>query len=88
MTVNTFFAYFVKEIDLKRYGDEIRILPTNNTVNIYRYSEAMIKYMPDDSLKTYDETLLCSKKAVKLTNNVDRRPNNTDKSTADDNLDD
>ena len=44
--------------------------------------------MLEDALKTYDETLLQSKKAVKLENNVDRRPNNTDKSRIDNNLDD
>ena len=44
--------------------------------------------MPDEALKTYDKTLLYSKKAVKLANNVDRRPNNTDNSRTDDNLDD
>ena len=48
----------------------------------------MLKHMPDEALKTYDKTLLYSKKAVKLANNVDRRPNNTDNSRTDDNLDD
>ena len=48
----------------------------------------MLKHMPDDALKTYDKTLLYSKKAVKLANNVDRLPNNTDNSRTDDNLDD
>ena len=57
MTVNIFFAHFVKEIDIKRYGNDIRILPTNNTVDVYRYSDAVLRYMHDDALKTYDETL-------------------------------
>ena len=48
----------------------------------------MLKHIPDEALKTYDKTLLYSKKAVKLANNVDRRPNNTDNSRTDDNLDD
>ena len=48
----------------------------------------MLRHMPDEALKTYDKTLLYSKKAVKLANNVDRRPNNTDNSRTDDNLDD
>ena len=88
MTVNSFFAHFVKEIDIRRYDDNLRILPTNNTVEIYRYSDAMLKHMPDGSLKPYDETLLCNKKAVKLANNVDRCPDNTENSRTDDNLDD
>ena len=70
VTVNKFFAHFVKEVYIKRYGDDVRILPTNNTVNIYRYSDAILKPMLNDSLKTYDETLFDSKKAFKLVDNV------------------
>ena len=88
MTVNNFFTHFIKEIDIRRYGDDIRILPTNSTVDIYRYSDAMLKHMPEDTLKKYDETLLYSKKAVKLANNVDRYHNNTGNNRTDDNLDD
>ena len=92
MTVNNFFTHFIKEIDIRRYirihDVDTRILPTNNTVDIYRYSDAMFKHMPNDALKTYDKTLLYSQKAVKLANNVDTRPNNTDNSRTDDNLDD
>ena len=47
----------------------------------------MLKHMLDDALKAYDKTLY-SKKAVKLANNVDRRPNNTDNNRAGNNLDD
>ena len=39
--VNNFFAHWIKEIDIKRYGDDIPILPLRNTVNIYRYSDEM-----------------------------------------------
>ena len=46
----------------------------------------MLKHMPDDALKAYDKTLLYSKKAVKLANNVDRCPNITDNSKTDNNL--
>ena len=52
MTVNNFLAQFIKEIDIRRYSDDIRILPTNNTVDIYKYYDAMLKHMPDDALKT------------------------------------
>ena len=44
--------------------------------------------MSDEALKTCDETLLYSEKAVKQANNVDRRPNNTDNRRTDNNLDD
>lgn len=35
VTVNNFFAHWVKEIDIKRYGDNIPILSLTNTVDIY-----------------------------------------------------
>ena len=35
MTVNNFFFHWQKEIDARRYLDEVRILPTINTVEIY-----------------------------------------------------
>ena len=92
MTVNNFFTHFIKGMDIRRYirihDVDTRILPTNNTVDIYRYSDAMLKHMPTDALKTYDKTLLYCQKAVKLANNVDTRPNNTDNSRTGDKLDD
>ena len=39
VTVNNFFAHWIKEIDIKRYGDDIPILPITNMVDIYRYSD-------------------------------------------------
>ena len=41
MTLNNFFVHFVKEINTRRYDNSVRILPTNNTVRIYRYSNAL-----------------------------------------------
>ena len=87
MIVNNFFVQFVTEIDIRRYGNDIRILSTNNNVDVYRYSDAMLKYMLDDALKTYEETLY-SIKVVKPANNFDGCPNNTDNSRTDVNLND
>ena len=58
MTVNNFFAHWIKEIDIKRYGDEIPILPLTNTDDIYKYSDAMLKFEEDDALKTVQHHLL------------------------------
>ena len=52
---------------MRRYGNDMRILPTNNTVYIHRYSDVLSKHMPDDALKTYDETLLYSNWQIMLT---------------------
>ena len=87
MIVNNFFVQFVTEIDIRRYGNDIRILSTNNNVDVYRYSDAMLKYMLDDALKTYEETLY-SIKVVKPANNFDGCLNNTDNSRTDVNLND
>ena len=36
--VNNFFARWIKEIEIKRYGYDMPILPLTNAVDIYRYS--------------------------------------------------
>ena len=51
ITVNIFFAQWIKEIDIKKYGDDIPILPLTNTVDVYRYSDELLKHMPKDALK-------------------------------------
>ena len=50
----------------------------------------MLKHMPTKALETFDETLLYSKKIVKLRDNVDRRPNNDNSvnKRSDDNIND
>ena len=50
MTVNNFFWDWLKEIDIKRYPDEVSILPTNDTVEIYRYAAQILKHMPKKHL--------------------------------------
>ena len=58
MTVNNFLEHWIKEIDIKRYGDESPILPLINTFDIYKYSDAMLKFEEDDALKTFQHPLL------------------------------
>ena len=45
---------------LKRNGDDIPILPLTNMVDIYRYSDEMLKHMPEKALKTIENDLLYS----------------------------
>ena len=54
-------------------GDNIQILPTNNSFEIYRYSD--ITFVKG-SAKNHAKTLFYSKKPVKYTGDVDRRPKN------------
>ena len=77
VTVNNFFAHWIKEIDIKRLGDDIPILPMTNTINIYKYSDAMLKHLPKKALKVIENNLLYSKKKVKLPDDEDRRDEQT-----------
>lgn len=45
MTVNNFFTHCVKEIEIKRCRENLQILLTNKATEIYRYSDAILKYM-------------------------------------------
>ena len=71
--------HWIKEIFIKGYGDNLAILPLNNVIEIYRYSEAMLKYLPEKSLETFRKELLYSKEKVIIKDvATDRRENNSD----------
>ena len=76
ITVNNFFGHWFTDIDIRRYPDDMRILPTNNSVDIYQYSNAQMKYLPEKSAKKLLKTMLYSNKPVYLEKDADRRPNN------------
>ena len=59
--VNNFFAGSLKEIDVKRYPDDVRILPTNNTVEVYNYTVQQIKHLLTKSLDDIKEMILYEK---------------------------
>ena len=75
ITVNNFFYHWLKELDARRYPDDIRTLPINNTVEIYGYAAQQLKHLPKKSLDNIRETLLYEKKPVILNNGRDRRSN-------------
>ena len=52
ITVNNFFGHWITGINIQRYLDDTRILPTNNNVDVYQYSNAQLKYLPEKSVKT------------------------------------
>ena len=64
ITVNNFFAHWIKEIDIKRLGEDVPILPTTNMVPIYKYSHAMLKHMPKNALAIIQNDLLYSRKKI------------------------
>ena len=78
ITVNNFFGHWFTDIDIRRYPDDTRILPTKNSVDIYQYSNSQLKYLPKKSVKTLLKTLLYTNKPAYLDENVDKRLNNSD----------
>ena len=62
--LNNFFARWLKEIDIRRYPDDVRILPTNNTVEVYNYAAQQIKHLLTKSLDDIKETILYKKKQL------------------------
>ena len=58
-------------------GDDTPILPTSNTVEIYKYSDAILKHLPKNALEVIEKDLLYSKKKVTLPDGEDRRKKNT-----------
>ena len=53
--------YWIEEIDIKRYGDDMPILPLTNMVDIYQYFDKILKLIPKDALKTIQNDLLYSR---------------------------
>ena len=66
IALNHFFAYWIKAIDIKRYGDDTPILPLSNTVNVYRCFDEHLKHIPKKVLETIENDLLHSKWKVKI----------------------
>ena len=73
MTVNNFFVHWFTDIDIRRYPDDLKILPTNNSVDIYQYANAQLKYLPEQSIATLLKPLLYSNKPAYLNEGEDRR---------------
>ena len=70
--VNNCFGRGITDTDIKRYPDDTRILATNNNVDVYHYSNAPLKYLPEKSVKTVLKNLLYLNKPVYLDADTDR----------------
>ena len=88
ITVNNFFGHWFTDIDMRRYPDDMMILPTNNSVSIANYSNAQMKYLPAKSVQKLMKTMLYYNKPVYLKKDTDRRSQNsaTDHDRTDPNL--
>ena len=75
ITVNNFFAHWVKEISITKYGSDRELPATFTPWEIYQYSDQMLKHLPKDSLKTIQKNLLYSKQRVYYGNTAYERRN-------------
>ena len=84
--VNNFFTHWIKEIDIKRYPDQFKILPTNNIVPISDHAAKYLKHMPSEALNTIKYTLLYEKTRVSLKGDRRSHSSNTPADRTDDNI--
>ena len=76
--MNNFFAHWIKEISITRYGSDKELPLTFASWEVYQDSDQMLKNFPSDALKTIQKTLLFCKKPVYLAQvNYDRRNYNS-----------
>ena len=68
ITVNNFFAHLVKEINITRYGNDKQLMPTFSPYEIYQYSDAMVKHLPEKVLQKLEDDFLYSKKKLPTIN--------------------
>ena len=45
ITVNNFFAHWIKEISVTKYGTSKELTRTTTSQEIYQYSDAMLKFL-------------------------------------------
>ena len=72
ITVNNFFGHWVKDVERRRYPDDVTILPTNNTGDLYQYSAQKLKYLPKVALKS-EKTFLYQENPIVFTGSKDGR---------------
>ena len=75
MPVNNYFVRWFTEIDIKRYPDDMKTLPTDKTMSIYDYANSQLKYLPPKSVKDLLKSFLYSNRNVYLDEETDRRDN-------------
>ena len=61
ITVNNFFAHWVKEISITKYGSDKELAPTFSPWEIYKYSDQLLKHQSKNALKKIQKTHLYSK---------------------------
>ena len=75
ITVNNFFAHWVKEISITKYGSDKELPPTFSPWEVYQYSDQMLKHLPKDSLKSIEKTHLYKKLPIYFASTLYNRRN-------------
>ena len=75
IAANNFFAHWVKEISITKYGSDKELPPTFFPREVYQYSDQMLKHLPSDALKAIQKTHLYSKKPVYFASETYERRN-------------
>ena len=76
--VNSFFAHWIRGIDITKYGTNKPLIPTTTPKEIHRYSDSMFKNLPKNAVKIIEKDLLYCKKPSIIPANEDRRSHNND----------
>lgn len=54
ITANNFFTRQISKVKVKRYGDDLKIVPSS-TADMYRYSDGILEYRSRDNLETFEK---------------------------------
>ena len=58
ITVNNFFAHFVKEVSVTKYASDKELIPTFSPNETYQYADSILKHLPKGALKKIKKTHL------------------------------
>ena len=64
ITVNNLFAHLVKEISMRRYGNDKHLMPSFSPYEIYQYLDSMLRHLSKNALKKIQKAMLNSKAPV------------------------
>ena len=66
--VNNFFAHFVKEISVTKYGSDKQLIPSFSPYEKYQYADSMLKHLPEKAIeKKQLKKLICTVKNQSIT---------------------
>ena len=70
ITGNSFFAHWIKEINLIKYGTNTNLIPTAAIMEMYQYSDSMLKHLPEKALKKLKTIFFTEETKLSLTTRI------------------